>query len=44
MAHNTVTGLKKLDLMSIPVTSIKGDRSGMDAKTYAALKKDEFPQ
>jgi len=39
---NQVTGLKKLE-MSIPVVSIKGDRSGMDPKTYEALKKDEFP-
>jgi polyisoprenoid-binding protein YceI len=39
---NQVTGLKKLD-MSIPVASIKGDRSGMDPKTYEALKKDKFP-
>jgi polyisoprenoid-binding protein YceI len=39
---NVLTGLKKLE-MTIPVESIKGDKSGMDAKTYEALRKDQYP-
>lgn len=37
-----VTGFNQVEL-TIPVTSIKGDRSGMDSRTYDALKKDKYP-